>query len=373
MIDPGLTFGIFLILLFMRNHFLLLLVVIFSISCKKEDEKNASKVASDLNHFKLKGKVQSIDEKSFVFAGGTLGERKRDNYSEYDYTLTFNENGQLLTEKKFLSNGMLQEENTYEGLSKKMFMYQYMNNSLFLTTKYSWDDYGNNIIITRRNPNESQYDKIVQTFVANKIVQKRTFDAQDNLTDKITYEYDAKGNLIRENYYKNRDVVAHSIAYEYDSNNNKMIETYYTGTDELVSVTKFNYLNNLLINVASFPKGQELEYAETKMYDANGNLNYNKITDNSVHTEVEEKMNFDNNKNMLSSMIYQNGMLVQSVTNTYNENNQLIATSVTKQEGTVETKTYEYEVDSQGNWISKVIFLNKEPQFKIQRTITYFD
>ncbi|WP_396175765.1 hypothetical protein [Flavobacterium sp.] len=357
----------------MRNHFLFLIVVIFLVSCKKEDEKNATKVASDLNHFKLKGKIQSIDEKSFVFAGGTIGERKRENYSEYDYAMTFNENGQLLSEKKFLSNGMVQEENTYEGLSKKLFMYQYMNNSLFLTSKYSWDDFGNNIIITRRNPDESQYDKIVQTFVANKIVQKRTFDAQDNLTDKITYEYDAKGNLIHENYYKNRDLVTHSIAYEYDSNNNKMIETYYTGADELVSVTKFNYLNNLLINVASFPKGQELQYAETKMYDAKGNLNYNKITDNSVNTEVEEKMNFDSKKNMLSSMIYQNGMLMQSVTNKYNENNLLIETLVTKQDGTVETKTSEYEVDKAGNWISKIVYLNKEPQFKIQRTITYFD
>ena len=248
-----------------------------------------------------------------------------------------------------------------------------MNNSLFLTTKYSWDDFGNNIIITRRNPDESQYDKIVQTFVANKIVQKRTFDAQDNLTDKITYEYDAKGNLTRENYYKNRAVVVHSIAYEYDSNNNKMIETYYTGTDELVSITKFNYLNNLLINVASFPKGQDLQYAETKMYDAKGNLNYNKITDKSVHTEVEEKMTFDHNNNMLSSVIYKNGTLMQAVSNKYNENKQHMETLITKQDGTVETKTYEYEVDSQGNWISKVIFLNKEPQYKIQRTITYFD
>ena len=84
-------------------------------------------------------------------------------------------------------------------------------------------------------------------------------------------------------------------------------------------------------------------------------------------------MNFDTNNNMISSMIYQNGTLIQSVTNTYNETNQLIQTTLTKQDGTVETKTYEYEVDAQGNWISKVIYLNKEPQFKIQRTITYFN
>ena len=357
----------------MKNLFLVLFVLATILSCKKEDQEKENKVTSDLNHFKLKGKVQSIEEKSFVFTGSTIGEPKRENYSEYDFALTFNEKGQLLSEKKFLSNGMVQEETTYEGLSNKQFLHQYMNNSLFLSTKYSWDDYGNNIIITRRNPDESQYDKIVQTFVANKIVQKRTFDAQDNLTDKITYEYDAKGNLIRENYFKNRETVVHSIAYEYDANNNKLIETYYTGTDELVSVTKFNYLNNLLINVASFPKGADVEYAETKMYDAKGNLTYNKVTDNSVNSEMEEKMNFDTNNNMISCMIYQNGTLIQSVTNTYNDTNQLIQTTLTKQNGTVETKTYEYEVDTQGNWISKVIYLNKEPQFKIQRTITYFN
>lgn len=357
----------------MKHFFLALFVLVTLFSCKKEEEEKETKVNSDLSHFKLKGKVESIEEKSFVFMGGTLGEPKRENYSDYDYALTFNEKGQLLSEKKFLSNGMVHEENTYEGLSKKLFMYQFMNNSLFLTTKYSWDDFGNNIIITRRNPNESQFDKIVQTFVANKIVQKRTFDAQDNLTDKITYEYDAKGNLIRENYFKNRETVVHSIAYEYDANNNKLIETYYTGTDELVSVTKFNYLNNLLINVASFPKGADLEYAETKMYDAKGNLTYNKVTDNSIQSEMEEKMNFDTNNNMISSMIYQNGTLIQSVTNTYNETNQIIQTTLTKQDGTVETKTYEYEVDAQGNWISKVIYVNKEPQFKIQRTIRYYN
>ena len=357
----------------MKNCLLYLFVLVSLFSCKKEEEEKETKVTSDLSHFKLSGKVQSIVEKSFVYTNGTVGAPKRENYTEYDYAMTFNEKGQLLSEKKFLSNGMVQEENIYEGLSKKQFTHQYMNNSLFLSTKYSWDDYGNNIIITRRNPDESQYDKIVQTFVANKIVQKRTFDPQDNLTEKITYEYDSKGNLIRENYYKNRDVVVHSIAYEYDANNNKMIETYYMGENELVSVTKFNYLNNQLINVASFPKGAELEYAETKMYDANGNLNYNKVTDNTVNTTTEEKMTFDNNKNMLSSMIYQNGTLIQSVINKYNEKNDLTESTVTKADGTVETKTFEYEVDKEGNWISKIVYLNKEPIFKIQRTIAYYN
>lgn len=357
----------------MKNCFLSLFILVLLFSCKKNEEEKETKVTSDLGHFKLNGKVQSIEEKSFFYTNGIIGEAKRENYTEYDYAMTFSEKGQLLTEKKFLSNGMVQEENIYEGLSKKQFNYQYMNNSLFLSTKYSWDDYGNNIIITRRNPDESQYDKIVQTFVASKIVQKRTFDPQDNLTEKITYEYDAKGNLIRENYYKNRDEVVHSIAYEYDANNNKMIETYYTGQNELVSVTKFNYLNNKLINVASFPKGADLEYAETKMYDANGNLNYNKITDNTVNTVTEEKMTFDNNKNMLSAMIYQNGTLIQSITQKYNEKNDLIETIVTKLDGTVESKTFEYEVDKDGNWISKIVYLNKEPMFKIQRTITYYN
>ena len=84
-------------------------------------------------------------------------------------------------------------------------------------------------------------------------------------------------------------------------------------------------------------------------------------------------MIFDTNNNLISCMIYQNGSLIQSVTNNYNDTNQLIQTTLTKQDGTVETKTYEYEADAQGNWISKVIYLNKEPQFKIQRTITYFN
>jgi hypothetical protein len=357
----------------MKNYYLSLFVLVFLFSCKKDAEVKETKVTSDLSHFKLNGKVQSVEEQSFVYTNATIGEPKRENYTEYDYAMTFNEKGQLLSEKKFLSNGMVQEEHIYEGLSKKQFTHQYMNNSLFLTTKYSWDDYGNNIIVTRRNPDESQYDKIVQTFVANKMVQKRTFDPQDNLTEKISYEYDTKGNLTRENYYKNRDVVVHSIAYEYDENNNKMIETYFIGENDLVSVTKFNYLNNQLINVASFPKGADLEYAETKMYDAYGNLNYNKVTDNTANTTTEEKMTFDKNKNMLSSMIYQNSTLIQSVSNSYNEKNDLIETVVTKADGTVVSKRFEYEVDKEGNWISKIVYVNKEPMYKIQRTIAYFN
>lgn len=348
-------------------------MVLTLLSCKKEDEKEITKTSGDLEHYKLNGSVKSINEKSFTYTDGKLGEQKRENYSEYDFLLNFNENGQLVSEKKYLSNGMLHEENTYEGLSKKLFTQQYMNNSTFLGTKYSWDDYGNNIIITRRNPNESQYDKIVQTFVANRIVQKRTFDAQDNLIDKITYEYDTKENLIRENYFKKTETVVHGIAYEYDAENNKIAETYFQGENEMVSVTKFNYLNKRLINIASFPKdAKQVEYAETKMYDANGNLNYNKVVDNTTNTIVEEKMTFDSNKNMISSMIYQNGTLIQNVSNKFNETNQLIETVITKEDGTVVTKNYEFEVDSEGNWTNQTIYLNKEPIYKIQRTIVYY-
>ena len=361
---------------FMKKFFALTLIVLSVLACKKDKEEEiidaTVEVVSDLSHYALNGSVKSIEEKSFeIVDGRTLGNLKRESYSEYDFVLEFNEKGQLVREKKFNSSGQLQEENRYDGKDKLLETIQYMNNAVFMTTKYTRDDFGNIIIMTRRNADQSQFDKTVQGFIDGKIVQKRNFDANERLMSKITYEYNEKGNLVKENYFKNTESITNSITYDYDDDQNKITENYYDSQNKLVAYTKFGYLGSLLISVDNYLNSGELQYAELKMYDDQNNLTYNKVVDNSIKSISEEKMSYDSQQNMISYEVIQNGVTVQTMTKGYDDAYRL-AENVINTKGMTTQRSYRYDVDDKGNWTKKTIYIDKVPVYEIQRVILYY-
>ncbi|GGD32909.1 hypothetical protein [Flavobacterium orientale] len=361
----------------MKKLITLILISTLLFSCKKDKDEEVIAVTnepefSDLSHYNLYGPVKSVEEKSFeIIDGRNSGSLKRETYSEYDFVLEFNQKGQLIREKKFNSTGALHEETIYDGKNQIVDYIQYMNNAVFLTTKHTRDDKGNTIIITRRNPDGSQYDKIVQTFIDSKLVQKRNFDANERLMSKISFTYDEKGNLIKESYYKNTERITNYITYEYDDTNKKLSESYFDSQNNNVSNTKYEYLGDLLVKVESYLPNGELQYSEMKMYDDNNNLTYNKVIDNSIKQVSEEKIGYDSQKNIVSHEFIQNGTTVQSITKGYDDSNRLVETATTSQNGTSK-RTLFFETDDKGNWVKKTVLIDKMPVYEIQRVILYY-
>lgn len=358
----------------MSKRIFFVLITILLIGCKKDKngEIETEKIINDRESFNLVGNVKMLKHESFLFSEDRSslisGSRKS---SEHNYTLSFDENGRLIKEVKFLPDGKIHEETEFNGKDKKLLTNQYLNGTLFISTKFTQDENGNNINITRRNAQNEIIDKTVQTFRDNQMIEKKVFNGAEKLLSKVLYEYDTAGNLIREQYFNTNNQPTHQIKYGYDKQNNKVYETHATADDKHVSHTKFQYENGLLTGMEVFTDQEEPVYKEIKEYDNAGRLTYNKISDFNADESSEERIVYDEAGNLTGSETYINDKKVLETKHIYDEKNMLIEKSVTDKKGDTKTERYQYTFDVSGNWISKTTFLNDNPVSEIKRNIEY--
>jgi len=60
--------------------------------------------------------------------------------------------------------------------------------------------------------------------------------------ERITYEYNAEGRLMKESYFDDRDKLAKYIVLEYDARGVKTKETTYLPNAKVKSVKEFEYI-----------------------------------------------------------------------------------------------------------------------------------
>ena len=75
----------------------------------------------------------------------------------------------------------------------------------------------------------------------NKLIERITYNQQDNPTGRVTYFYDAKGNLKGENNYMSTDIVQYKTEYAYNDKQQKISEKHFDINGKLDYETKFIY------------------------------------------------------------------------------------------------------------------------------------
>ena len=345
-------------------------------SCKDEEKETKTSVdreKTDWSFYKLQGNVKTISEKSYEIHGSDQkGATKHEVQSRHDSDLTFNEKGLLVLEKKWMANNIPFEEIQFNGRDNMESKTQYINGQPGIKTEQQRDKSGNITAIIRRNGDNSQLDRVVLTYKGKNLVEKKSFNSQDNPTDRTTYTYDPKGRLKGEEMYLNTEYVQVRNQYEYDAENRKISETRYS-KDKMIYKTVFAYDGkNVTKKETTAPSGA-IEYREKSSYDKKGNLLERYIVDSADKSVTHEVCNYDANSNPTSVKVDVNNVPQSEILYTYDGHGNVTAVKISNGKGeSLDSREYGYEYDDQGNWTKKSVIINGKPSFVAERKISYF-
>jgi len=187
-----------------------------------------------------------------------------------------------------------------------------------------------------------------------------SYNAEDELTGYIEYEYDSNGNQTKASSYNENGEMYRYLEYEYDSNGNRTLFNQYNYSngnltshseykyDSYGNQTKTNYYNE---------KGVLYMYGEYEYeYDFHGNKTKETIYVNgklSSNREYEYENEYDSHGNKTKESIFTDGELSYYYEYEYDYHENLMKESYYSANGSV---LYEYEYDSYGKLMKANIY-----------------
>lgn len=353
-----------------------LALILLLASCQKEEKKVIDRTKTDWASYGLLGDVKTVATKSWL-VNENLEKIKtqHENMSKRDSEISFSDDGMQTTEKSTINNAPF-EENTFKGKANKQQSLQYIGNAVGIKTDYTWDKTGkNNTSIIRRNPDNSQIDRIDMKYQGDKLAQKITYNPQDIPTDKITYMYDSKGNLNLENIYLGTEIVQFKTLYTHDKKNRILSESRYDKNSKIIYQTRYTYDGNNLVKKETINEKSEPEYVEKFTYDKKGNILTQDIFEKYDNSNTTNTFKYDTNDNKIEWSVIKNGTPVVRAVFTYDKHKNQTSYATTDEASgkIIDKREYAFEYDAKGNWTKKTISINDKPQFIEERKITYFD
>ncbi|MFP9099208.1 hypothetical protein ACLI09_09155 [Flavobacterium sp. RHBU_24] len=349
------------------------LVLLLLTSCAEEKKANPKPEHSktDWAFYKLKGEVQSVSEKSVKVTDGAAVSGHEVS-SQHDTDMAFDDYGKLIHIKQWIKENMPYEETTYNGKDRILKRTQYLGGTPMMITENQWDASGENLTATiRRNPDNSQIDRIENRYQRGKLTEKLTYNGQDTPVDKITYEYDNAGNLILENLYLGVATVKVISKYAYNEKKQKTSEARYN-SGKINYHIYFEYEGDKITKKETLDSVGKPEYTELFDYDAAGNVIKHLTKERYDNSETAESFVYDKNNNVTTWIINKKGAPPVTTIKTYDMHGNLLSSKTVQGENTVlDAHEYEYVYDKNGNWTSKKILIKGKPSFQVSRKITY--
>lgn len=302
-----------------------------------------SKTKNSLEQYEIRGKVRSIETKTYC-ASRKLGEIKKGKLKEHSLSL-YDEEG-------------------------------YMQSQYFRTSKFNM--------------------KVLYEFDTKKNILKETIFEKDVLDYEVIYKYDIKGNLIEELAVYPNDKSKIVTKYEYDSNGN-LIKERITDSIDLDRENIYRYDNKgKEIEFYSFCNG-ELNTISTYRYDSKGNVIEIDYYDAEEKLIVTRKYEYDSKGDTTELVCLTNGRLVEkNISNVnrkvvemylsnsagclylsleckYNSFGNLIEKYSYDSNGNMSYKEmHEYELDKNNNWTKDIVLNSKRGINIIIRKIEYY-
>lgn len=294
------------------------------------------KKESDWGKYDLKGRVQSYKEITYKaeqrFGIISKGERTQQFQSFYDKEMQFDQNGSLLVQNEYFSDGSLNTKTIFEYDSEKKLIGKHESHTddrFDRKWTYNYDLSGNMIEEVR--------------------IDNNIFSPTGILTIKWTYQYDNKGNLVNKDFYK-EGLLLNSMLYKYDNKGNLAEEKDYNSNDELYRSISFIY-------------DQNGNLTEKKAFKGDGSLSWKRSYEYNKSGNLVQKIEYESNGSFDDVFIY-----------TYDDSQNMIEENwQSYSEGKPHKKyTEKYSFDEYGNWFRKIKSINGAPTHIIEREIKYF-
>ncbi len=340
---------------------------------------------TDWDYYALKGKVKSIKQTNYVATVNNNGEIQRGEKGDYLYII-FDSKGNILEFSNSHPDGSFVEKNTrkYDGSGNIVEFNSYSPDGSFASkTKYKYNNKGN-------------------------LIEQNKYHFNGALTNRYIIKYDNNGNPIELETYNSADratieALANAISKdEAKSDNTKSDEP----ALDLISKTtnkyddKGNKIEVVAIDNGLFTDKSKKFVKYTRVFDSKGRvvelINYE--TSDSIRNKFTFK--YDEKSNLSEKLMYSpDGTLNARYTYKYDINGNLIEDdillmpesksfkrntykyddrkSLTEKKffdvGELDyTLSYQYEYDSNGNWIKVTYSENGTPRIIISRVIEYF-
>lgn len=309
--------------------------ILLSFSAKSQDDLLfCPPILSD---FQLSDKVKTVQEKCYsawLENDGSLSDLRDDwpAYYEANSTMLFDTSGRMLKRVFHSDNSSVAGTDNYEyegDLLKKI-----NNRQLLLIREY--DTSGLLIRDKFKNKTPSQ-------IADNKINWQEELQFSEDL-----FSYDEKIRIIKVEGNDADPEYNYTYTLEYDSSGNLNTLIFKLTNYETQEIEHFthDFLGNLMKWELEY-KGEGIQ--QTKIYE---------YSNNSLSTLIIQPPNHPDELKRIEN--YDNNLMVSKTT---------VFTS-----GETEKKTYEYLFDERGNWLTKLIKSNSDPDqvFVVIRTIEYY-
>ncbi|MDC8004361.1 hypothetical protein POV27_09880 [Aureisphaera galaxeae] len=293
----------------MKNAICFILLAVLCIACQNEPkvQPKYSNFETDLEERNLFGKVKSYDQRIARIEGGNLTSMKD---PVLNLTEEFSENGALLKSESFDVFGASQQTIAH-----------YFDDSEFLVKS---------VTINKQGP----IGKTVQLIERDTINSRETIKV--TLNDTMNYEFhsrfDASDRIAEQIKIEKGDTTVVRYAYEYDANQNLIRSTETSGEENTINTFTYDENGNMIESIweADHFKSRTLtKYKDNRITEIHY---YNIYPDGTEH--LESITQYDEYYNPTNTKSYRDNELDN------------------------ETKM-EYELDDQGNWIKKKMYLKQ--------------
>ena len=287
-----------------------------------------------------------------------------------------------MTTEFFYENGLLMKDirdpevywtHSYDGQRRNIedIMFKNGNINKKIKSRYSDDKAVAPFEMIEWNSDGAiEHDYLFTYFViGNDTVTILKFDT-NNLYEIEFHNKDSKG--ITEETYNSKSTTLFSFQYIYEYGNLVVLRDLKTGND-------YKYSNDIATVTDGNNNVTETKYSRNVLVskiikDTNGNVVYSYVVNGDGNKKTITVIN--NGEKQIGEQIFKNGKLVKNtdavsgITSDYTYNKAGNVSKIISSDGTV--LTYEYKLDSKGNWVRKIEFMNGKPKKIWERSIEYF-
>jgi len=327
------------------RFFSILIILTIAFSCaRKVIPKN------HLAQENLNGKVKKVKSELYelVQVDDTfkIGVKINSRSLDRNEIQEFNNDGNLISNKEFLSNGKIDNESEYRyenGKLKKLVETDYYGRGSKSIYKYFYNEKDSIAKIIISN------DSFVRTVIFERNKEnrtiKQTYFQQDTIAGIFISKFDKHKNVIKESKYKNENTPIQIKEKSYNRNNLLITEkiTDYKEWDTLIDIVNYkNYHNEYPIIPENYSENTIIE----NIYKKNSLVEYRIIPPPSDYRIITvQKFNFK--ENLTENIRIEKG----DTTNIWKFN---------------------YIFDAKDNWIKKYSFKNNKPLTLVKREIDYY-
>ncbi|RFS17260.1 hypothetical protein [Emticicia sp. C21] len=155
-------------------------------------------------------------------------------------------NGQVITKEVVSANGVLafSDKYTYALLGKVSRWVHYdAADKMTTITNYEYNS-GGNLTKETTTRNDVLFASTVNTYNAQGVLEKRTRLNGNNQVDYyFTYEHNSKGLMVKENYFYNNQILS-TRGFEYDAKGNQVKELFSDSKGTTTSLKEWEFLCN---------------------------------------------------------------------------------------------------------------------------------